>query len=88
MDIQALIKGTRNQPAMVRGVVPSEEKKVSVLADKMKKGSVDSLTPGSFNIVLGQELALWLGADVGDSVMVMLADERITACLLYTSRCV
>ena len=79
VDIQALIKGTRNQPAMVRGVVPSEEKKVSVLADKMKKGSVDSLTPGSFNIVLGQELALWLGADVGDSVMVMLADERITA---------
>ena len=79
VDIQALIKGARNQPAMVRGVVPSEEKKVSVLADKMKKGSVDSLTPGSFNIVLGQELALWLGADVGDSVMVMLADERITA---------
>ena len=79
VDIQALIKGDRNQPAMVRGVVPSEEKKVSVLADKMKKGSVDSLTPGSFNIVLGQELALWLGADVGDSVMVMLADERITA---------
>ena len=79
VDIQALIKGTRNQPAMVRGVVPSEEKKVSVLAEKMKKGSVDSLTPGSFNIVLGQELALWLGADVGDSVMVMLADERITA---------
>ena len=79
VDIQALIKGSRNQPAMVRGVVPSEEKKVSVLADKMKKGSVDSLTPGSFNIVLGQELALWLGADVGDSVMVMLADERITA---------
>ena len=79
VDIQALIKGERYQPAMVRGVVPSEEKKVSVLADKMKKGSVDSLTPGSFNIVLGQELALWLGADVGDSVMVMLADERITA---------
>ena len=79
VDIQALIKGTRNQPAMVRGVVPSEEKKVSVLAEKMKKGSVDSLIPGSFNIVLGQELALWLGADVGDSVMVMLADERITA---------
>ena len=52
VDIQALIKGTRNQPAMVRGVVPSEEKKVSVLADKMKKGSVDSLTPGSFNICL------------------------------------
>ena len=79
VDIQALIKGVRNQPAMVRGIVPDQEKNVSVLAEKMKRGSVDSLTPGSFNIVLGNELALWLGVGVGDSVVVMLADERITA---------
>jgi lipoprotein-releasing system permease protein len=78
VDIQALIKGPRNQPAMIRGIVPDQEKSVSVLADKMKLGSVDSLTPGSFNIVLGNELALWLGVGVGDSVVVMLADERAT----------
>ena len=30
-------------------------------------GRLDSLTPGSFNIVLGKELALWLGVGVGDS---------------------
>ena len=78
VDIQALIKGERYQPAMVRGVVPSEEKKVSVLAEKMKQGSVDSLAPGSFNIVLGQELALWLGVKVGDSVVVTLADAQFT----------
>ena len=78
VDIQALISGVRNQPALVRGVVPAEEKKVSVLAEKMKRGSVDSLTPGSFNIVLGQELALWLGVGEGDSVVVMLADAQTT----------
>ncbi|MET0717435.1 MAG: lipoprotein-releasing ABC transporter permease subunit [Pseudoxanthomonas sp.] len=78
VDIQALIEGVRNQPAMVRGVIPAEEKKVSVLAEKMKRGSVDSLTPGSFNIVLGQELALWLGVTQGDSVVVMLADAQST----------
>jgi lipoprotein-releasing system permease protein len=78
IDIQALIEGVRNQPAMIRGVVPAEEKKVSVLAEKMKRGSVDSLTPGSFNIVLGQELALWLGVSQGDSVVVMLADAQST----------
>jgi lipoprotein-releasing system permease protein len=78
VDIQALIEGARNQPAMVRGIVPSEEKKVSVLAEKMKRGSVDSLSPGSFNIVLGQELAVWLGVGVGDSVVVMLADAQST----------
>ncbi len=78
VDSQALLKGARNQPAIVRGVIPSEEKKVSVLAEKMKRGSLDSLAPGSFNVVLGQELALWLGVNVGDSVVVMLADERST----------
>jgi lipoprotein-releasing system permease protein len=78
VDIQALIEGVRNQPAMIRGVIPAEEKKVSVLAEKMKRGSVDSLTSGSFNIVLGQELALWLGVSQGDSVVVMLADAQST----------
>jgi lipoprotein-releasing system permease protein len=78
VDIQALIEGVRNQPAMIRGVIPAEEKKVSVLAEKMKRGSVDSLTPGSFNIVLGQELAVWLGVSQGDSVVVMLADAQST----------
>ena len=78
VDIQALIEGVRNQPAMIRGVIPAEEKKVSVLAEKMKRGSVDSLTPGSFNIVLGQELAVWLGVSTGDSVVVMLADAQST----------
>jgi len=78
VDSQALLKGARNQPAIVRGVIPGEEKKVSVLAEKMKRGSLDSLAPGSFNVVLGQELALWLGVGVGDSVVVMLADERST----------
>ena len=78
VDSQALLKGVRNQPAIVRGVIPAEEKKVSVLADKMERGSLDSLAPGSFNVVLGQELALWLGVGVGDSVVVMLADERST----------
>jgi lipoprotein-releasing system permease protein len=78
VDSQALLKGVRNQPAIVRGVIPAEERKVSVLADKMKRGNLESLAPGSFNIVLGQELALWLGVSPGDSVVVMLADERST----------
>lgn len=78
VDIQALIEGVRNQPAMIRGIIPAEEKKVSVLGEKMKRGSVDSLTPGSFNIVLGQELAVWLGVGPGDSVVVMLADAQST----------
>ncbi|QNP40936.1 lipoprotein-releasing ABC transporter permease subunit [Lysobacter solisilvae (ex Woo and Kim 2020)] len=78
VEKEALLSGARNQPALIRGVVPSEEGKVSVLADKMVEGKLDQLTPGSFNIVLGRELALWLGVRVGDSVIVTTSDFRST----------
>ena len=70
VEAEALITGPQRQPAIVRGVIPSEEGKVSVLAQKMTRGRLDQLTPGSFNIVLGSELALWLGVGVGDKVIV------------------
>ncbi len=78
VEKEALLSGARNQPALVRGVMPAEEGKVSVLADKMVQGRLDELTPGSFNIVLGRELALWLGVGVGDSVVMTTADFRST----------
>lgn len=78
IEKEALLAGARSQPALVRGVIPAEEGKVSVLAQKMKKGSADSLTEGSFNILLGQELALWLGVDAGDDVSVTLSDFQGT----------
>jgi lipoprotein-releasing system permease protein len=70
VETEALISGARRQPAVVRGVVPDEEDKVSVLGQKMVQGRLDQLAPGSFNIVLGSELATWLGVGVGDSVIV------------------
>ncbi|MET0547732.1 MAG: lipoprotein-releasing ABC transporter permease subunit [Xanthomonas sp.] len=76
VEEEALLTGQRNQPAIVRGILPKEEAKVSVLAQKMKQGSVDSLTPGAYNILLGQELALWLGVGVGDKVVVMLGEPQ------------
>jgi lipoprotein-releasing system permease protein len=78
VEKEALISGARNQPALVRGVLPEEEGKVSVLADKMVEGKLDQLVPGSFNIVVGRELALWLGVGVGDSVIVTTSDFRST----------
>lgn len=78
VDVQALISGVRRQPAVVRGVVPSEEREVSVLADKVTAGSIDALVPGEFNILLGSELAIWLGVGVGDSVVVMLGETQST----------
>ncbi|MBD9367944.1 lipoprotein-releasing ABC transporter permease subunit [Xanthomonas sp. XNM01] len=78
VETEALISGPRRQPGMVRGVDPALEDEVSVLSQKMKRGSADSLTEGSFNILLGQELALWLGVDEGDTVLVMLPEFQGT----------
>lgn len=78
VEKEGLISGARNQPAMVQGILPEQEPKVSVIAQKMTKGRLDQLVPGAFNIVLGQELALWLGVDVGDTVLVTLADVQGT----------
>lgn len=77
IETQALLSGTRKEGALIRGVDPAEEGKVSVLGEKMVEGSLDDLTPGSFNIVLGRELSLWIGAGVGDKVLV-LTDVRAT----------
>ena len=78
VEKEALISGSNNQPAMLRGVVPVEEAKVSVLGEKMVQGTLAELAPGSYNIVLGKELAIWLGVAVGDDVVVTLADFRST----------
>ena len=78
IEKEALILGSNNQPAMLRGVEPAREDTVSVIGAKLVQGKLAELTPGSFRIVLGRELAVWLGVGVGDDVVVMLADYRNT----------
>ncbi|MFN3702901.1 lipoprotein-releasing ABC transporter permease subunit [Thermomonas sp.] len=78
IEKEALVSGASNQPAMLRGVDPALEGRVSVLPGRMVQGKLADLVPGSFRIVLGKELALWLGVGVGDDVIVTLAEFRST----------
>src|SRR5690348_15951615 len=48
VEAQTLLSGPRKQPAIVRGILPAEERKVSVIASKMVQGRLDDLKPGSF----------------------------------------
>ena len=64
--------------AMVRGVLPDFEDQVVDFRTHMKEGSLDSLTPDSFNIVLGSELARALGIFVGDKVTVIAPQGVVT----------
>jgi len=78
IEIQGMLSGLRVQGAIIQGVDPAQESKVSVLAEKMTKGKLDSLQPGEFNMVVGKELAIWLGVDVGDSAVATLAEVQGT----------
>lgn len=57
--------------AMVFGVVPELEAKVSELGDKMVMGRLSDLQPQSFGLILGTELASDLGVVPGDKVLLI-----------------
>jgi lipoprotein-releasing system permease protein len=58
--------------AIVRGIDPGLEPKVSSIADAMREGKLADLMPGSNRIILGRMLAYQLQAGVGDTVTVMI----------------
>ncbi len=79
VEKEALLLGSNNQPAMLRGVEPAAGRQgVGARPRRWCRASLRICAPGSFNIVLGRELAVWLGVGVGDDVIVMLADFRNT----------
>ena len=66
-----LSNGQAVQGAIVRGVLPSEEDKVSDLATHMRAGQLADLKADEFGMVLGAELAQSLGVVLGDKVVLM-----------------
>lgn len=79
VEIQSMLMNAgRTQAALLRGILPPQEDAVSDLREDMVTGSVDSLTPGGFNIVLGRELAAVLGVGLGDKVTVVTPELNAT----------
>ena len=70
--------GDKVQGTMVRGLLPSQEPQVSVVGDEMVVGSLDMLQPGSFNLILGSELATTLGVDVGDRITLITPSANVS----------
>ncbi|WP_025769357.1 lipoprotein-releasing ABC transporter permease subunit [Thioalkalivibrio sp. HK1] len=64
---------------VVRGVLPEREVRVAKIDDFIVEGSFDSLTPGSFNILLGKGLAQVLGASIGSRITLLAPQARFTA---------
>jgi lipoprotein-releasing system permease protein len=71
VEKEAMLQGARNAGALIRGVMPDIEPRVSEIDKRMIEGKLSDLTPGSYGIVLGKELAQTLGGlGVGDHVTV------------------
>ena len=69
---EAMLTGSMGNPAfgLLQGIDPALQVKVSPIGQKMVQGQLKSLTPKSFHVILGSDLAASLGVSVGDPVTV------------------
>jgi lipoprotein-releasing system permease protein len=85
---QVLIsRGARSGGALLKGILPAEERTVSSLLNDLQQGSAAALAPQAKSasdgsvlppLVLGSDLADQIGAGVGDSVLVTSPQGELT----------
>jgi lipoprotein-releasing system permease protein len=73
-----LMRGQDLRGVQVRGIDPVAEKEVSDAGNQMVRGKMTDLKPGSFGIVLGQELADLLQVRIGQTVMMLAPAANIS----------
>lgn len=79
IEAQAMLSHKREvSGAVVRGVLPEYEPQVVDVAKHMVAGSLDDLKPGGYGIILGNELALVLGVNLGDKVTLVVPQVTVT----------
>lgn len=71
--------GSQVSGALLQGILPDEERRISEIADKVIAGRLDDLKAGAFGIILGQDLAFFLGAGLGDKITVVTPQANVTA---------
>ena len=64
--------------ALIRGILPEREEQVAEFGSHMKSGTLTSLKPGEFGIVLGSELARALAVIAGDKVTLIAPQGQVT----------
>ncbi len=73
-----LVNNRQVSGTVVRGILPEEEPKVSVIAEKMIEGKFSALKPGGFGIILGKELSRALHVLTGDKVTLVAPQANVT----------
>ena len=86
---QVLIsRGARSGGALIKGIIPADERRVGNLLQSVNEGSAAELAPDTSTapagdelappLVIGHELALTLGAEVGDTLLVTSPQGELT----------
>ena len=73
-----LSNGKRVSGALIRGILPDHEVKVSTVGSKMISGQLSDLHEGEYGIVLGRELANSLGVYEGSKITVITTQASVT----------
>jgi len=73
-----LVRGQALRGVQVRGIDPATEGNVSDLPRQMVSGKLSDLKPGSFGVVLGNELADGMNVKVGDTLLMMAPQGSIS----------
>ena len=66
------------QGAIIQGVLPEEEPKVSIVGERMVAGQLNDLKSGDFNIILGRGAAEALRAGIGDKIVIVVPETNAT----------
>jgi lipoprotein-releasing system permease protein len=77
-DQAMLANGANMSGTEIRGVIPDMESTVSEVGRRMVMGRMQDLAPGSYDIVLGKDLAFALGVAPGDKVILMISQGNVT----------
>ena len=79
VEDQAMISvGKRNRGVIVRGIFPEIEKDVSDINTKISSGAY-RLNEGQYDILIGIDLARYLGVSVGDKVAMISSKSNFSA---------
>ena len=73
-----LVRGDAISGVQIRGIDPALEKSVSDIGRQMVDGEISSLASGSFDIVLGSQIAASLGVGRGDTVLVLAPQGSVS----------
>ena len=73
-----LTNGGSVRGALLRGIDPAAEEKVSEIGKHMRSGTLETLRNGEYNAVLGAPLARALGVGLGDKVVLVAPQGQVT----------